>query len=517
MAQAGVTVQDPRPKASTEAAAPFEQAREPVPLCKLDQILFAELKRKGLKPARPCSDAVFLRRAILDAAGTLPTAAEARSFLADKAPDKRARLVDGLLAREEFVDFWTLRWCDALRVKAEFPINLWPNAVQAYHRWVREAVRADMPYDRMARALLTASGSNFRNGSVNFFRAVQSKDPASIARAVALTFMGCRTDRWPRARLDGMALFFSQIAFKHTLEWKEEVIVWDQAKALVPKAPRSAVLPDGSRVALSAERDPRFAFADWLTKPGNPWFAAAAANRVWFWLMGRGIIHEPDDMRPDNPPSCPALLAQLQRELASGKYGLRSLIRTIMNSAAYQLSSIPRSTGPAAEALFAAYPVRRLEAEALVDAINQVTGTTETYSSPIPEPFTFIPESKRSIALADGSTSSAFLELFGRPARDTGMALERSGKPTAGQSLHLLNSSHIMQKLERGPEMQQLYIEARNTADGIERLYLTLLSRLPTDAERAAAQSYAGPSLTKAELVDLAWALINGPEFLCKH
>lgn len=517
MAQAGMTAQDPRPKASPEAAAPFEQSREPEPLCKLDQILFAELKRKGIRPARPCSDAVFLRRASLDAAGTLPTADEARSFLTDKRPDKRARVIDALLARDEFVDFWTLRWCDTLRVKAEFPINLWPNAVQAYHRWVREAVRVDMPYDRMARALLTASGSNFRNGPVNFFRAVQSKDPASVARAVALTFMGCRTDRWPRARLDGMALFFSQIAYKHTLEWKEEVIVWDQARASAPKAPRSAMLPDGSRTALTADRDPRFAFADWLTRPGNPWFAAAAANRVWFWLMGRGIVHEPDDMRPDNPPSCPALLAELQRELVAGRFSLRSLVQTIMNSAAYQLSSIPRSTGPAAEALFAAYPVRRLEAEVLVDAINQITGTTETYSSPIPEPFTFIPESKRSIALADGSTTSAFLELFGRPSRDTGMALERSGKPTAGQSLHLLNSSHILQKLQRGPAMQDFFTSARNTADGVERLYLAILSRFPTEAEKAAAHSYAGPALTQAEIVDLAWALMNGPEFLCKH
>ena len=217
---------------------------------------------------------------------------------------------------------------------------------------------------------------------------------------------------------------------------------------------RSGRLPGWNAGTPVAGRDPREAFAGWLIAPRNPWFARAAVNRVWSWLLGRGIIHEPDDIRPDNPPSNPELLAYLEQELVASHYDLKSIYRLILNSQTWQLSSIPRSTRPEAAANFAYYPLRRLDAEVLADAICETTGTTETYTSAIPEPFTFIPEEQRGISLPDGSITSAFLELFGRPPRDTGLEAERNNRLTAAQQLHMLNASHVERKIEQSPNFR---------------------------------------------------------------
>jgi Protein of unknown function (DUF1553) len=260
-------------------------------------------------------------------------------------------------------------------------------------------------------------------------------------------------------------------------------------------------------------------FADWLITPSNPWFKRAIANRVWFWLMGRGIVHEPDDIRPDNPAANLELLTYLEGELVKSKFDLKYLQRIILNSRTYQLASIPASTSPLAESHFAYYPVRRLEAEVLIDAICQITDTHEKYSSPIPEPFTFIPEEQRSIALADGSISSSFLELFGRSARDTGLELERNNGATAAQRLHLLNSSHIQRKIEQGSGVRGLAASTKSPRELINRIYLTVLSRYPTDAEIKTVEAYAnsGVATGRQIAVDLTWALINSPEFLYRH
>ncbi len=495
----------------------FEGPGELAPANQLDAPVFSRLKRLNIQPAAVCSDSVFLRRVYLDAIGTLPTPEEAADFLADRRPIRRRALVQQLLERPEFADYWAMKWGDLLRVKAEFPINLWPNAVQAYHRWIHTRIRENTPYDRFARDLLTGSGSNFREGQVNFFRAVQSRDAPSIARAVALTFMGARADKWPKDRLNGMAAFFTQIGFKSTGEWKEEIVFFD------PNLPRDAasapMFPDGTPAQLDAGRDPRGLFADWLTAPRNPWFARNLVNRLWSWLLGRGIVHEPDDIRPDNPPSNAELLALLEREFAAARYDMKHMFRMILTSRTYQLSSIPRSDKPEAAAQFASYPLRRLDAEVLIDALCQITGTTEQYSSATPEPFTFIPEDQRSIALADGSISSSFLEMFGRPARDTGMESERNNRPTADQRLHLLNSSHIRRKLEH---MLPLVAEGRGRGrprEIVDQVYLRILSRYPTHEELMVAGEHVRPGRGKARegLLDLAWSLVNSAEFLYRH
>jgi len=498
-------------------ATPFETAVAPSASCPIDELVFNQLEKLKITPANLCSDGGFVRRVYLDVIGLLPTAGEASEFIQSKKPDKRRVLIDRLLERQEFADYWAMKWSDLLRVKAEFPINLWPNATQAYYRWIYSSVRDNKPYDQFARELLASSGSNFRIGPVNFYRAMQNREPEGIAQTVALTFMGTRADKWPAEKLAGMSAFFSKVGAKATGEWKEEIIFFEPGKTWTTAA--APVLPDGKIARLSADQDPRVVFADWLIDPKNPWFTRNIANRVWAWLLGRGIIHEPDDIRADNPASNPALLAHLERELSSANYDLKHLYRIILSSQTYQLACVPRSDHPEAAAHFASYPLRRLEAEVLIDAINRLTGTTEKYTSAIPEPFTFIPTDVRAVELPDGSITSSFLELFGRAARDTGLESERNARPNAAQELHLLNSSHIQRKIESSRMVQTLTRKGTKPQDIVSGLYLAVLSRFPTAAERALVTAqFENPQLKQREAaVDLVWALLNSAEFRYRH
>lgn len=502
----------------TFAGTPFESASPPMPDGKIDELVFAQLQKLNLAPANLCSDAVFVRRVFLDVIGTLPTASEAQQFMADRNPEKRRRLIDRLLARDEYADYLALKWGDALRIKAEFPINLWPNAAQSYHRWVHDALRDNKPCDQFARELLTGNGSNFENPPVNFYRAMQNRTPSGIAQTVALTFLGERAGQWPSNKLAGFSVFFANLSYKTTAEWKEEIVFFSAASTnagALNGSPRKAILPDGSTVKLSPDKDPRIVFADWLVK--DPQFARNLANRAWAWLLGRGIVQEPDDFRADNPPSNPALLAFLEKELVSSGYDFKRLYRLILNSKTYQLSSIPPSSSPAAAANFAYYPLRRLDAEVLIDALNQITGASEKYSSSIPEPFTFIPENLRSIALPDGSITSSFLDMFGRPSRDTGQESERNNRITAAQKLTLLNSSLMQKKIESSRMIDFQTSPNRPTTDIVTGMYLGILSRYPTVLENKTALDYFQSGNRRQAAVDLAWALMNSTEFLYRH
>jgi len=516
----------------------FETAGPVKPRDRIDTLVLDRLASLKIQPGL-CSDAVFVRRVYLDVIGTLPTAEEAKLFITD--PDtgnKRRLLIDRLLEREEFADYWAMKWGDVLRIKAEFPVNLWPNAAQAYHRWVRASIAENKPYDKFARELLTSSGSNFRVGPVNFYRAIQDRTPEGIATAVALTFMGTRAEEaWPKAKLAGMSVFFSQIGYKPTREWKEEDVFWDplNVSAQITNTVQDATLlstntsplvakfPDGKQIRLPPNRDPREVFADWLITPGNPWFTKSVANRTWSWLMGRGVIHEPDDIRDNNPPSNPLLLACLERELIAGGYDLKRFYRVILNSSTYQFSPVPRANPGLSETNFGSYALRRLDAEVLIDAINKITGSSDLYTSAIPEPFTYIPADVPAIAIADGSITSPFLALFGRSARATGMENERNNKVVPAQYLHLLNSSHIQRKLEQGPKLKALLDSGRKPSEIAEELYLTILSRFPTADETKALEAYGRPGRagarvkTRDDWVDIAWALINSNEFLFRH
>jgi len=492
---------------------PFQTQRAFEPSGPLDRLMAKRLAAEGLRPALLCSDAVFIRRAHLDLTGTLPTADEVRRFLGDTSPDKRLRLVDRLITSDAFADYWALRWCDILRVKAEFPINLWPNGVQAYHRWIRRAIADNVPYDQFARELLTSSGSNFRVPAVNFHRAVQGEEPEAFAAAAALTFLGQRFETWPEAKRQDMAAFFSRIALKGTAEWKETIVYPD------PEATEtiSTRLPDGSEVTIGPDEDPRRVFVDWLTSPDNGAFARCAVNRQWAWIFGRGIVHEPDDLRADNRPTHPAVLAYLERELVDSDYDLRHTLRLIVTSATYQQSPIARDDSTRSELLLACYPVRRLDAEVLIDALNGIYGGGEGYTSMIPEPFTYVPEEYRAISLADGSITSRFLEMFGRPSRDTGLFCERDNTPTKSQCMFLLNSSQIQKMIEGSQRVRQWQrLAGQKPVAAIRSMYLTILSRPPSPSEQATAVAYVKGS-TRTGVVDLAWALTNSKEFLFRH
>ena len=506
----------PRKPAANGAIFPYEAAAFSTPESQIDRLVAAELEKQHLKPARPCSDEVFVRRVFLDLIGTLPEPPEVVAFLRDTRPDKRARLVDTLLARPEFADYQAMRWANLLRVKSEFPINLWPNAVQAYHHWIRQAIAGNMPFDQFARALLTSSGSNFRVPPVNFYRAARGKDPETLAAAAALTFMGTRLDSWTAPKRAEFAKLFSRIRFKPTAEWKEEIVINDPD----PDTPLGVTLPDGKKIRVPAGADPRVAFADWLTAPENQWFARAYANRAWSWFFGRGIVHEPDDIRPNNPPVNPALLDFLAKQFVKSGYDTKAFFRLVTNSRTYQRSSIPQGDPEKSEKFFACYPVRRLEAEVLIDALCQITRTRENYMSAIPEPFTFIPPASRTIKLADGSITSQFLEMFGRPPRDTGLESERNNNPTDAQRLHLLNSTHIQQKLEQSWRFKNLLAANKGKpVAAIRGIYLAILSRPPERQEIQTALKYAKQNklpLRQAAL-DLAWALVNSKEFLYRH
>ncbi|MCX6344158.1 MAG: DUF1553 domain-containing protein [Armatimonadetes bacterium] len=502
--------------AAPPVASVFESSLWAIPANAVDAKVEAVLKKHGAQLRKPCSDEVFIRRAYLDLIGTLPTPNEITPFLQSKSSSKRAEMIDTLFARDEFADYWSMKWCDILRVKSEFPINLWPNAVQAYHRWIHDAIRENRPYDKFARQLLTSSGSNFLEPPANFYRAVQGRDSASIAKAVALTFMGVRFERLPKTSQSNMGAFFSRVGYKKTDEWKEEIVYLNPAIT----GSMNAVFPDGAAVVIPAGADPREVFTNWLVAPTNKWFARNIVNRIWYWTMGRGIIDEPDDIRSDNPPASAELLACLEKELIDSHYDLRSIYRLILNSRTYQQSSVPCGDTSDPKIQFAHYTVRRLDAEVLIDALCWIGGDGAGYTSATPEPYSFIPKEQRTIALADGSITSPFLATFGRPSRDTGLESERNNKPTDSQCLYLLNSTDIQQKIEKSPQLTRTINANKKNIPAMTRdIYVLILSRHPSPEELTATEQYfKSKGLFPAQAGnELAWALINSKEFLYRH
>ena len=472
---------------------------------------------------------MFLRRVFLDVIGTVPKRDEVLAFLADERPNKRALLIDAVLQRPEFADYWALKWSDTLRVKAEFPINLWPNGAMVYHRWIRESLRTNKSLDQFARELLTSSGSDFRSGSANFYRAVQNRDAHTLAEAVALTFMGVRTGPWPTEKRDQMSVFFSRVQYKKTAEWKEDIVYWDDT----PLASPDVVFPDGTPGKVEPGQDPRVVFANWLIRPENPWFAKNAVNRVWYWLFGIGIVQEPDDFRPDNPPSVPPLLDFLAAEFVKSNYDLRQVYRLILNSRTYQQSSIIRSAHAEAASLFATYPTRPVDAEVIQDMLRQIVGIYIDYVSEVPEPFTVIPTWRRTITLADGSVTSAFLETFGRPTRDSGLESDRNARINVAQRMYFYNSADVARCVDESWRIRTAANNAANAAKAeadkrkepfnyrrfvLDYLWVSFLSRKTTQQEADAIEKMFQQKRNETDVYnDLVWTLINMKEFSCKH
>jgi hypothetical protein len=498
----------------------------------IDKLVYAKLKTMGIPPSGLSTDAEFLRRAYLDTIGLLPTAAEARAFLADRDPQKRARLIDRLLERDEFNDFWALKWGDILRIKSEFPVRLWPKAVAVYYQWLHESLARNKPYDEFARELLTATGSNFRVGPSNFVRAVPTKDARTLGETAALVFMGARMgcarchshpqESWTLDDDLALGAFFAKVNFKATLEWKEEIVYSDFKQNLRDPRTRKVVaprLPDGKTVEAGPEEDPRGRFAQWLTSPDNPWFTANITNRIWFWLMGKGIVNDPDDLRSTNPPTNPELLAYLGQELAAHQYDLKHIYRLILNSRTYQLSSEPNQWNAADTTHFSHYAVKRLTAEQMLDAVSQFTETSEKFRSIIPEPFSNWPADYKATQISDGNTECPFLDQFGRATRDTPYEAERDNDLTMRQVLYFLNSEQFEGKIANSPRIKRLLQPGKSDAEIVDEIYLTALSRFPNAAERKRVTDYlAAKKSARAQAVqDVAWAVLNGKEFIFNH
>jgi len=421
-------------------------------------------------PSGDATPPVMVRRLYLDLAGRIPTVEEAKAFVHSKDPQRLLDLVERLLASDAFADYWGMRFCDILRVKSEFPINLWPNAVYVYHRRIREFVKKDEPWDAFTRALLSATGSDFRDAEANFFRATARRTPEGLAEAAALTFLGEEYAELPASTQKEYAKYFSRVRVKNTREWKEEIVYLD------PSDP-SGPTPVG--------------FADWLLGPARDRFAAAFVQRVDWWLLG---------LRNPNP-------AHIDVFKKNG-FRLKPLVRAIALSGAYGRGSI---TG--------GFPCRRVDAEVLDDMLCDLTGSKRDYQSIAPEPFTFLPGERRSILIEDGSITSSFLLLFGRPARDTGHLSERHNEVTAKQRLFLYNSGQIFQRLSRITDNKAF----RNRAmrDIVQDLYWRFLSRPASAPEEKMLLAHFN-GLPKGNEKwrfpkDVAWSLLNTREFLYQH
>lgn len=453
---------------------------------------------KGEKPVL-CSDEVFLRRAYLSVTGKLPTKEDAMAFLNSTDRDKRTKLIDTLLDSEDYLTYFGNLWGDMLRIKSEFPSNLWPNGVQAYNRWVHEKLAANIPYNEMVSELLLSKGSNFREPAVNFFRAFPRKTPENIYANIQLLFLGNRQTP------DKGSVFFSQLRYKSTKEWKEEIIYVDYHM----KPPVSQVTIDGEPLPLTENQDWRITYVNHLTSPSNKRFAAVMVNRLWYWLLGQGLVNEPDDWGAQNPPSKPELLEFLTNKFIRSGYDMKRLVRDIVSSDAFQCAKTDVGT----------FKPSRLNAEVIVDALADITGISDQYSSRVPEPFSFFPHGMHAMELGDATVSSTTLELFGRASRDVSLESQHVKTLTSRQLLYLMNSSELESKIRRSPVLNEL-IKTQPTVDDIcKAVTLTVLSRYPTASEMELYKAYASNNkLTNKQLCyDLAWMQLNSSEFLYNH
>lgn len=443
-----------------------------------------------------CSDEVFLRRAYLTVTGALPTPPQCVEFLDDNNPNKREQLIDHLITSELGLKYMQMRWGDILRIKSEFPSNLWPNGVQAYNRWIYEQLMNNVPYDKMVRGLLLSAGSNFRAPAANFYRGFQKRNAKNFYDNINLLFLG------NRECTDNGHICFSQIKFKSTKEWKEEIVYLDIHK----RVPQLEVeLDDTTILKLRADSDWRETYVNWLTSSDNRRFAEVMANRMWFWVFGRGIVHEPDDWRYDNKPSNPELLNELTDYFIASKFDMRALLKRILMSEQFNSAD--------------GFTPQRLPAEVIVDAIASVTGIWSTYTSRVPEPFTVYPPRTRSTHLGDATVSSSELELFGKVSRDVSLESQRNNSITSRQLLYLMNSSVLESRIRKSPILQRIYVNSANIEQLASSITLLVLSRRATKEEVAMYSDYmAKNNLLLIEVaIDIMWMQINSNEFLYNH
>ncbi len=486
----------------------------------VDELINTKLKKMNLTPSELADDNTLVRRLFIDMLGTLPTPEEVTAFVNDRTTDKRAKLIDALMERPEFVDFWTMKWSDILRVNRNFTQE---KGMWAFHNWIKQSLALNKPYDQMAREVLLGQGSSYEYGPANFYR-ISSTQEERAENTVQL-FLGIRVqcarchnhpfEKWLQNDYHSMAAFFSRLATKPGEQANEQLIFIKNSgehtnprtkRTMVPKALAGPFF-DG----LTAEQDRRAKLAEWMTAPENTMFSQAVVNRYWKHFMGRGIVDPPDDMRVTNPPVNAELLERLAKDFVEHKFDLRHVVRVIANSRSYQSSSMPNATNAKDEKQFSRYYIKRLSAETLLDAIGTATEA--------PEKFAGLPAGTRAIQLPDSRVASYFLDVFGRPAREITCECERSDEANMAQALHLINSPSIQQKLSAATGRVERLVKAnKKDREAVEEMYLATLCRLPEPVELEDAVDQIRSSANRKEGVeDLLWALINSREFIFNH
>ncbi len=518
----------------------------------IDELVFAKLDKLRMNPSPVSDDATFVRRVHLDLLGLLPTADEARAFVVDRAADKRARLIDALLERPEFADWWALKWSDLLRIEEK---TLDRKGVENFHSWLRDSFATNKPLDQMIREIVAGRGSTYEVPPANFYRALRT--PFERSEAVGQLFLGVRLqcskchnhpfDRWTQDDYYGWGSVFAGIDYKilenlrrdsnDKHEFDGEQIVFlsqdakprDQAKDPRTEKVRAAKflgekpVSQGPAVPKAGlpTADPLDELAAWLTDPGNDRFVQVLANRTWQQVMGRGIVDPVDDFRATNPAANPALLKALAEELRSVTFDLRRVLRVILNSKTYQLSSEPNDTNREDEANFSRSIVRRLSAEQLLDAASQITD--------VPLEFNGYPRGPRAAQLpgvgvtrrrdAGPSDADRFLKAFGKPPRLQSCDCERSEETTLGQTFQLVSGSLVNRMLATsGNRLDGLLNSKRSSSEIITELFLTMLTRPPTDEElRTSTAFFEKSSNRRIALEDITWGLLNSHEFLLRR
>jgi hypothetical protein len=492
----------------------------------VDELVYSKLQKLRILPSVPASDEQFLRRAYIDVIGIVPTAEEYRRFMADRSPAKRAKLIDALLARDEFNDLWAAKWSEWLKIRSDnnSAFGTDRKAAASYYNWIREQMQKRTPLDQFVKAQVAGAGSNLQNPPVNLYTMLPQGqyDAKAVAQEVAQIFTGMRVqcaqchnhpfDRWTQEDYYGFVSFFTGVKRKMASEAREFRVYDDvnaaPAKHLLDGHPVPPTFLGGAQPEVKG-KDPRAALAEWLTSKDNAWFRENMANRIWAQFFGRGIIDPVDDVRISNPPSNKELLEALGRKLAVYDFDARRLIRDICLSRVYQLSSVANGTNRDDDSQFSHQRLRRLRADVLLDSLASITET--------PSDFNGMPRGLRAVQLYEGGNrANYFLKTFGTAARDSVNASETRLEPTLAQALHMVNGNTIEQKLARSPVIVEMLKAGRKPAEIIDELFIRALARKPSDGEMKKMMEVAGRG-DKAGFDDVLWALVNSTEFEFDH
>ena len=505
----------------------------------IDDLVLAQLAQLNLQPSGRCTDEEFIRRAFLDTIGKLPTVADTRAFLADASPDKRTKLIDALLQREEFVDYWSYRFADIFLVNGGI---LRPAAVKSYYDWIRGNIAVNRPWDEMVREVVTAKGISTENGATNFYAVHQ--DPETLAENTAQAFLSqsincakCHDhplEKWTNDQYYAFANLFSRVRAKG---WGGDTRSGDGIRTLYVEPRGDLIQPrtgkpqipaplDGEALDPDSTEDRREALADWLVAPENPNFARSITNRIWSAYFGSGLVEPVDDLRASNPASNEALLAALTANLVGANFDLKALMRVILQSETYQRSGEVLSENRDDSKYLSRHQPRRLMAEVLHDAIADVTGVAGVFDKVAlndgsSEKTDFYKEGTRALELYDSAVQSYFLKTFGRNDREITCECERSNQPSMIQVLHLANGNAVNDRLASNKSIvEKLIVEKADDVRIVEEASLATLSRLPTTEEKAgflAMLGSAGEGEKRSAVEDLFWALMTSREFLFQH